>query len=54
MFYMKTLRFTESQTINILKQAKAGTLMPEFCRVQRCSTNDVAKWRYGRVDDDED
>ena len=29
---MKISRFTESQIINILKQAEAGTPVPELCR----------------------
>jgi len=51
-FYMKTSRFTESQIINILKQAEAGTPVPELCREHGMSSASFYKWRskYGGMD----
>lgn len=49
---MKTSRFTESQIIHILKQAEAGTLVPELCREHGMSSASFYKWRskYGGMD----
>ena len=49
---MKTSRFTESQIINILKQAEAGTPVPELCREDGMSSGSFYKWRskYGGMD----
>lgn len=35
---MKTCRFTDSQIIAILKQAEAGSPVPELCR-EHCISN---------------
>jgi len=49
---MKTSRFTESQIIGILKQAEAGTAVPELCREHGMSSASFYKWRskYGGMD----
>jgi putative transposase len=49
---MKTSRFTESQIISILKQAEAGTPVPELCREHGMSSASFYKWRskYGGMD----
>lgn len=49
---MKTARFTESQIISILKQAEAGSPVPELCREHGMSTASFYKWRskYGGMD----
>jgi putative transposase len=49
---MKTSRFTESQIINILKQAEAGSPVPELCREHGMSSASFYKWRskYGGMD----
>ena len=49
---MKTSRFTESQIIAILKQAEAGTPVPELCREHGMSNASFYKWRskYGGMD----
>ena len=49
---MKTSRFTESQVIHILKQAEAGTPVPELCREHGMSSASFYKWRskYGGMD----
>ena len=49
---MKTSHFTESQIINILKQAEAGMPVPEFCREHGMSSGSLYKWRskYGGMD----
>ena len=49
---MKTSRFTESQIIAILKQAEAGTPVPELCREHGMSSASFYKWRskYGGMD----
>lgn len=46
---MKTSRFTDSQIIAILKQAEAGTPVPELCREHGMSSATFYKWRakYG-------
>lgn len=49
---MKTARFTESQIISILKQAEAGSPVPELCREHGMSSATFYKWRskYGGMD----
>jgi putative transposase len=49
---MKTARFTESQIMSILKQAEAGTPVPELCREHGMSSASFYKWRskYGGMD----
>jgi putative transposase len=49
---MMTSRFTESQIIAILKQAEAGTPVPELCREHGMSSASFYKWRskYGGMD----
>jgi len=42
---MKTSRFTESQIIVILKQAEAGSPVPELCREHGISNATFYKWR---------
>jgi putative transposase len=46
---MKTSRFTDSQIIAILKQAEAGTPVPDLCRKHGMSSATFYKWRakYG-------
>ena len=46
---MKKSRYTDSQIINILKQAVAGTPVPELCREHGLSNASFYKWRakYG-------
>jgi putative transposase len=50
--YMKTSRFTDSQIIAILKQAEAGSPVPELCREHGISNATFYKWRakYGGMD----
>lgn len=49
---MKTSRFTDSQIIGILKQAEAGTPVPELCRSHSINSATFYKWRsrYGGMD----
>lgn len=49
---MKKSRFTDSQIISILKQAEAGTPVPELCREHGMSSATFYKWRakYGGMD----
>ena len=49
---MKTSRFTDSQIIAILKQAEAGSPVPELCREHGISNAAFYKWRarYGGMD----
>lgn len=49
---MKTSRFSDSQIIAILKEAEAGTPLPELCRSHGMSTATFYKWRakYGGMD----
>ena len=49
---MKKSRFTDSQIIAILKQAEAGTLVPELCREHGISSATFYKWRskYGGME----
>ena len=42
---MKQSRFTDSQIIAILKQAEAGTAVPEVCREHGISSATFYKWR---------
>ena len=49
---MKTSRYSDSQIIAILKQAEAGTPVPELCREHGMSSAAFYKWRskYGGMD----
>ena len=49
---MKKSRFTDSQIIAILKQAEAGTPVPELCREHGISSATFYKWRakFGGMD----
>lgn len=49
---MKTSRFSDSQILAILKQAEAGTPVPEICREHGISSATFYKWRskYGGMD----
>ncbi|CAD6874733.1 Transposase, IS3/IS911 family [Methylomonas fluvii] len=49
---MKTSRFSDSQILAILKQAEAGTPVPEICREHGVSSATFYKWRskYGGMD----
>lgn len=49
---MKKSRYTDSQILSILKQAEAGTPVPELCREHRMSNASFYKWRakYGGMD----
>jgi len=49
---MKKSRYTDSQIINILRQAEAGTPVPELCREHGMSSASFYKWRakYGGMD----
>ena len=49
---MKTLKFTDSQIMAILKQAEAGTPVPELCREHGMSSATFYKWRakFGGMD----
>ncbi len=49
---MKKSRYTDRQIINILKQAEAGTPVPELCREHGMSNASFYKWRakYGGMD----
>lgn len=49
---MKRSRFTDSQIMAILKQAEAGTPVPELCREHGISSPTFYKWRakYGGMD----
>jgi putative transposase len=44
-FYVKTPRFSDSQIMGILKQAKAGTPVPQMCREHGMSSALFYKWR---------
>lgn len=46
---MKASRYTDSQIMAILKQAEAGTPIPELCREYGMSNATFYKWRakYG-------
>ena len=49
---MKKSRYTDSQIMGILKQAEAGTPVPELCREHGMSSATFYKWRakYGGMD----
>ena len=49
---MKISRFTDSQIMQILKQAEAGISTPELCREHGMSSATFYKWRakYGGMD----
>jgi putative transposase len=49
---MKTSRYTDSQILAILKQAEAGSPIPELCREHGMSTASFYKWRskFGGMD----
>lgn len=49
---MKRSRFSDSQIMSILKQAEAGTPVPELCREHGMSSATFYKWRarYGGMD----
>ena len=49
---MKRSRYSDSQIVKILKQAEAGTPVPELCREYGMSSAAFYKWRakYGGMD----
>ena len=49
---MKTSRCTDSQIIAVLKEAEAGTPVPELCRANGISSATFYKWRskFGGMD----
>lgn len=49
---MKKSRFSDSQILAILKQAEAGTPVPQLCREYGMSSATFYKWRakYGGMD----
>ena len=49
---MKKSRFTDSQIMAVLKQAEAGTSVPELCRTHDISSATFYKWRakFGGMD----
>jgi len=49
---VKKSRFIDSQIISVLKQAKAGTPVPQLCRTHGISTATFYKWRskFGGMD----
>jgi putative transposase len=49
---MKKSRFSDSQIIAVLKQAEAGTPVPELCRTHGISSATFYKWRskFGGMD----
>ena len=42
---MKTSRFTDSQILGVLKEAEAGTPVPELCRTHGIRSATFYKWR---------
>jgi putative transposase len=49
---MKKSKYTDAQILSILKQAEAGTPVPELCREHGMSSASFYKWRarYGGMD----
>jgi putative transposase len=49
---MKKSKFSDSQIISVLKQAEAGTPVPDLCREHAISSATFYKWRakYGGMD----
>jgi putative transposase len=49
---MKKSRYSDSQIMAVIKQAAAGTPMPELCREHGMSSASFYKWRskYGGMD----
>jgi putative transposase len=49
---MRKSRYNDNQIISILKQAEAGTLVPDLCREHGMSSALFYKWRakYGGMD----
>ena len=49
---MKTSRFSDSQIMAVLKQAEAGSPVPELCREHGISSATFYKWRskFGGMD----
>lgn len=49
---MKTSKYSDSQIMAILKEAEAGTPVPELCREHGMSSATFYKWRakYGGMD----
>jgi putative transposase len=49
---MKKSRFTDTQILSVLKQAEAGTPVPNLCREHGISSATFYKWRskYGGMD----
>jgi len=49
---MKKSRYTDSQILEIVKQAEAGAPVPELCREHGMSSATFYKWRakYGGMD----
>jgi putative transposase len=49
---MKKSKYSDSQIMAILKQAEAGSLVPELCREHGMSSATFYKWRskYGGMD----
>lgn len=49
---MRKSNYSDSQIINILQQAEAGTPVPELCREHGMSSASFYKWRskYGGMD----
>jgi len=49
---MKKSRYSDSQIINILKQAEAGAKVPDLCREHGMSSAAFYKWRtkFGGMD----
>ena len=49
---MKRSRFTDSQIMAVLKQAEAGTPVPDLCREHGVSTATFYKWhaKFGGMD----
>ena len=49
---MEKARFTDSQSVGVLKEAEAGTAVAELCREYGMSNASFYKWRsrYGGMD----